>query len=217
MEISWVDIGLSSLRWFLGLCTGSIVGILFGLLSFYTKSANKVINMVFNFFRAIPIIGLMPVIQMGFGVSEAGKIGLIAWGVMFPVWLSVQSATTRRLPELELVLKAKQLSKRDYMMVYILPKIAGGIMLGIQVGIGIGWLCVVAAELIGTYSQGFWSGGLGYKLYLAHQNNNWFWVITSLSLFGLLGIISAALWKLFIRLIFTSNRGFNPLLWLEKG
>ena len=74
---------------------------------------------------------------------------------MFPVWLSVQSAITKRLPELELVLKANNLSKRELLIIYIIPKVTGGIMLGIQVGIGIGWLCVVAAELIGTFRKAF--------------------------------------------------------------
>ncbi len=217
MEVTATDIGLSSLRWFIGLLIGSSVGIIFGLISYSLKSTSKVVNILFNFFRSIPIIGLMPVIQMCLGVSEIGKIGLIAWGVMFPVWLSVQSAITKRLPELELVLKANNLSKRELLIIYIIPKVTGGIMLGIQVGIGIGWLCVVAAELIGTFSQGFWAGGLGYKLYIAHQSNNWYMVLTSLGLFGVMGTISSTLWKKSVSLFFSAKRGFNPLLWLERG
>jgi NitT/TauT family transport system permease protein len=106
-------------------------------------------------------------------------------------------------------------SKKDFLLVYVIPKVIGGIILGINVSIGIGWLCVVAAELIGTYSQGFWSGGLGYKLYIAHNNNDWYMVLTSLALFGILGIFSSTLWKLFVSSLFTAKGGFNPFLWLE--
>jgi len=217
MEVYVSDILISCLRWLIGLLVGSLLGIFFGLITFYLKPINQMSKILFNFFRSIPIIGLVPVIQMAFGVSEFGKIGLISWGVFFPVWLSVQSAMNRKIPELELVFKCIRLTLKEKIFVYHLPKVLGGIILGVQVGIGIGWLCVVAAELIGTFSQGFWAGGMGYKLFLAHDNNDWYTVLSILFIFGLLGYLSSTLWDKFLKSYIFKQKAFNPIIWIERG
>lgn len=217
MDITLQDITISILRWFIGLSVGSCLGIAFGLLVYYIRNLGGVLTPVFHFARALPILGLVPVIQYAFGVNEIGKIGLISWAVMFPVWLSVEIAIKRQFPELELMLRSLDVPKREYFLRYTLPKLYGGILQGVQIGIGIAWLSVVASEFIGTYSTGFWSGGLGYKLFLAFDLNDWEIGLAALGCFGLLGIVSSALWQnVFCQRIIVA-RGFNPLIWISRS
>ncbi len=205
------DIFLSTLRWLIGLCIGSCVGFLIASLGRLRFLNKKYFNSFLDFFRALPIIGLVPIIQMNFGINEYGKIGLIAWGVMFLVWLSVTKAYNKELPDAVLMLKASNVSKTEFKKIYTIPRIMGGLINGIDIGIGIAWLCVVAAELIGTYSQGFWSGGLGYRLFDEYQNNNWLEVHIILAIFGFLGISSALLWRKCVTISIKKTKGFNPL------
>ncbi len=205
------DILLSILRWAIGLIIGCVLGLLLALLGNLkpTKFAFKIIN---DFFRAIPIIGLVPVIQMNIGINEFGKIGLIAWAVMFPVWITVRNALDKKLENAELVLLASNISGIQYFKLFTFPKLLGGFLRGVELAIGIGWLALVASEWIGTYTHGFWAGGLGYKLLAGYELNNWNTVHFGIVLFGVLGLCSAYLWRLIMYFLFQKNKTFNPII-----
>ena len=210
MEIGY-DIFLSLLRWGIGLFLGSFLGVIFFLIEFFPFFKMKWFKSSFDFFRAIPIIGLVPLIQIIIGVEEFGKIGLIAWGVMFPVWISVRTAYKKDLPNAELMLKGVNTSNNKFLRIYVIPRIISGFIKGVEIAIGIGWLCVVAAEWIGTYTKGFWAGGIGYKLIVESDISNWFGVLCILLIFGTLGIISSWVWKIIVKFSIKKIRVFDPL------
>ena len=205
------DIFLSSLRWFIGLSLGCGFGFLLALAG-NVKRANFVVKILVDFLRAIPIIGLVPVIQMNVGINEYGKIGLIAWAVLFPVSISVRSAMDKNLESATLMLRAAQNSGWTFFKLFTFPKLLGGFLRGIEIAIGIAWLAVVAAEWVGTYTQGFWGGGLGYKLIVGYELNNWRVVHLNLMVFGLLGFLTAYSWRWITSFVFTHNHSFNPIV-----
>lgn len=211
------DIDLSVLRWLFGLSLGTIAALFLTGLSRTRNFERARFSQLLDFFRAIPIIGLVPLIQMHIGVREYGKICLIAWGVMFPVWLTIRAATSRVLSESELMLKGARASRNTIRRILLWPRLLGGIIVGVEIGIGVAWLCVVAAEWIGTYTQGFWSGGLGYRLVVSYENNDWRRLYLALFTFGLLGIGSSYAWKLFVKLAVARTDGFDPARWLKRG
>lgn len=209
-QLELADIGLSLLRWLIGLFIGCTIGLIMAIIGSY-KPSSLVLKIINDFLRAIPIIGLVPVIQMNIGINEYGKIGLIAWAVLFPVWITVRNAIEKKLESSELMLRASKFTETDFFRLFTFPKISGGFLRGVELAIGIAWLAVVAAEWIGTYTQGFWSGGLGYKLVTGYELNNWTTVHLSLLIFGLLGLCSAYLWRGTMYLVFQRSRSFNPI------
>lgn len=210
------DVELSCLRWLLGFCVGGIFGFLLAALGRLGHVDSRGLAHILNFLRAIPILGLVPVVQM-VSIDELGKIGLIAWGVMFPVWLSVRAADARSLEDAELRLLGARLDAVQVHRAIIWPRLFGGLIQGLEIGVGIGWLCVVAAELIGTYSTGFWAGGLGYRLTVNYQSNSWSGVFLILGVFGTLGLATAWIWKRGVIWLCGRMGGFNPIRWLEQG
>lgn len=205
------DILLSILRWILGLLIGCVLGLFLALLG-NLKPTKFVFIIISDFFRAIPILGLVPVIQMNIGVNEYGKIGLIAWSVMFPVWITVRMALDKKMQNVELVLMAATIKDYTYFKLFTLPKLLGGFLRGVEIAIGIGWLALVASEWIGTYTQGFWAGGLGYELLAGYELNNWETVHVSILLFGALGLVSAYSWRLIMYVVFIRSKKFNPII-----
>jgi len=195
IEISIYDVFLSSLRWLIGLVIGSTLGLCLGVLSLL-KTADVVQKPLGDFLRALPILGLVPFVQWFVGLNEFGKIGLIAWGVMFPVWISVRSAGKLSNLEIEAVLAAGRFSWRQKLRVYNGPRILLGFKTGVDIAVGLAWLAVVAAEMIATYSNGFWAGGLGFRLWQAYRTTNDLATASAaLLVFGLLGILSSLLWR----------------------
>lgn len=220
MEPVWPgpnDVLLTSLRWVSGLGFGAMIGLLIAFGEKPHRLQEKragartgfLLTTILDFLRAIPIIALVPVIQT-IGINEFWKIGLIAWAVMFPVWIAVRQARLTRFVDAEIALIGRGLNTDQIFWSYRFPKALGGFLRGIDVSIGIAWISVVAAEWIGTYSPGFWAGGLGYKVVKAHEANNWSSMLLCLGFFGLMGTATAWLWRKFI-----SNRqvvsGFNPM------
>lgn len=206
------------LRWGLGLGAGTLLGLIVALLEAFVlpnpqrkaRWTRWPVAAFLDFLRALPIIALVPVIQM-LGVEEWWKIGLIAWAVVFPVWLAVRQARARELVDTELALSASGLTDTEIFWTYRFPKALGGLLRGVEISIGVAWLSVVAAELVGTFTTGFWAGGLGYKITQAHDANNWRLMLICLAIFGAFGSATAWLWR---RLLSKDSRlmpGFNPM------
>lgn len=210
------DLFLSTLRWLLGLTGGAVVGLLLGSLGAIRQLDRGFLGHVLNFARAIPILGLVPVVQMTVGVEEYGKIGLIAWAVAFPVWLSIRDARSRSIGVVEGMFPKVFDSRSSFFRHILFPRICGGFFLGIEIGIGVAWLSVVAAEWIGTFNSGFWSGGLGYRLIVAYEANDWVLLITILILFGSMGLVSMVGWKSIGGSVFRLGNGFDPIAWLSE-
>lgn len=204
------DIFLSLIRWALGLSIGCLLGLMMAVLGSlrYTSLPLKI---ACDFLRAIPIVALVPVVQMNVGINEYGKIGLIAWAVMFPVWISVRGSIEKRIESAEMVLQCVNPNKVRFFRLFLFPKLLGGFLKGIELAIGIAWLALVAAEWVGTFTQGFWAGGIGYKIITAYDQNNWKTVHLGLIYFGGLGLFSAYMWRGMLQLIFKRIKSFNPL------
>ena len=126
------------------------------------------------------------------------------------MWISVRQAAKIRFYELELVLHARKMSQGDIFRIYTLPRVVGGFLQGIEIAIGLGWLAVVAAELIATYSQGFWAGGLGHRLFYSFSINDWQTGIAALLMFGFLGLVSSVAWKTSGIALFVRATGITP-------
>ena len=205
------DIKLSLLRWLIGLSLGVLISILLAIINHIVFKKIKIISLLIDFFRAIPIIGLIPFVQTYLGINEYSKIILIAWGVTFPVTITINNSLNVILPNAELRLKGLNFDRINILKYYIIPKLTIGLIKGIDIGIGIAWLCVVAAEWIGTYSNGFWSGGLGYRLTVSYERNEWTLLNSCLIIFGFLGLITSYIWKKGLNYLFSKNNIFNPM------
>jgi sulfonate transport system permease protein len=195
------DVLLTAIRWSAGLAGATVGGLVLAMFERWISSgavcrkgrAARIVMSLGDFCRALPVIALVPLVQM-FGVSEWWKIGLVSWAGMFPIWLSIRDAQARQMIDTELALVATGMRSRDLMRQYQLPKVAVGLVGGIQISIGVSWIAVVAAEWVGTFTNGFWAGGLGYRVVKAHDANGWAGMLACLSAFGALGVGSSAVW-----------------------
>lgn len=196
MILEFHDILVSCIRWIIGLTLGTVIGLIVGALISNKFLLSKIGETFFDFLRAIPILGLVPVIQLYYGVDEFGKIILIAWATLFPIAYSVKNSVQKIPIDTQLILNNTKINfvKKIYFILFL--GAVDGVYRAISIAIGIGWLVVVAAEMIGTYSTGFWRGGLGYKLFLSYELNQPETMFLCLAIFGLLGIVSSFFWNM---------------------
>jgi len=210
------DVLLSCLRWLIGIAAGAVLGSFVALAEGAVTSRLGWLPLAtgvrgfLDFLRSIPILAIVPLVIM-LGVKERWKIGLIGWAVSFPIWISIRQARALEMVDAELALAAGGLSRADVFRTYTFPKLLIGLLHGIETAIGVAWISVVAAESFGTFTRGFWAGGLGYKALQAYEANSWSGLVLCLAIFGTLGLGSALLWRRLLELRSRSRSGFNPM------
>jgi ABC-type nitrate/sulfonate/bicarbonate transport system permease component len=156
-------IAISLRRAFFGFMVGSLLGILLGLLTGQIAAIQHLTDPLLHGFRSIPAIALVPLSLLWFGIGEASKVALIAWGSFYPVWLNTYTGV-RNVPE-ALQRSAASLGAQPYqaMFLVVLPASLPFILAGLRQAVGIALIVLVAAELAGA------SSGVGYLIAVSHQ------------------------------------------------
>ncbi|MDR1460249.1 MAG: ABC transporter permease [Campylobacteraceae bacterium] len=130
------------------------LGVVIGLNVRFEKFTDSVIQII----KPIPPIAWIPLAILWFGIGEASKIYIIAIGAFFPILVNtVEGIKNIDSRYLELA-RVYEVRRGRVIWRVILPGALPFIMVGVRIGLGMGWICVVAAELIAANS------GIGYML-----------------------------------------------------
>ena len=174
-----------------GFGIGVVAGTLAGALTGYSAFIQRLLDPTLQALRAIPSIAWVPLFVLWFGIFEGSKITLIAVGVFFPVYLGVMGAIMSVDRKLVEVGRAFRLSDAAMVRRILLPAVLPAYVLALRSGLGLGWMFVVAAELLGA------SEGLGYLLIDGQQLGKPAQIVAAIVAFAIIGkttdwIISAA-------------------------
>ena len=148
-------------RVMIGFLLASFVGIALGVALGWSRVLAEFIKPLIEGLRPIPPIAWTPIAILWFGIGDTPGYFLVFIGAVFPVFINTFAAVRnidRNQINAALCLGASQrLLAADVLLPAALPVIFPGL----RIALGVGWMCVVAAELIAAQS------GLGYAI----QNN----------------------------------------------
>ncbi len=165
----------------IGFGVGAVAGTLFGMLTGASETARRLLDPSIQALRAVPSIAWVPIFILWLGIFETSKLALIALGVFFPVYLGVLSAiqgVDRKLIEVGRVFG---LSQVGIMLRITWPAVLPIWIASLRSGLGLGFMFVVAAELMGA------SEGLGYLLLDGQQMGRADIILVAMIVFALLG------------------------------
>lgn len=187
------DIRASFYRYIWGFSVGNCLGVLLGVVTGRIPVIRRLLNPVLNYLRSTPSVALVPISIVWFGIGNMGKVFIVIWGCMFPVWLNTFSGT--REVEREYVWAAQTLGAtgwRMYKEVYI-PRSVPYIVAGSRVSVSTGWFGLVASEMgSGCYE------GLGFRIFHSHE----FFQIPEMFVAVLsIGLVALSCDALFVRLV----------------
>jgi sulfonate transport system permease protein len=174
-----------------GFGIGVVAGTLAGAVTGYSALLRRLLDPTLQALRAIPSIAWVPLFVLWFGIFEGSKITLIAVGVFFPVYLGVMGAIMSVDRKLVEVGRAFRLSDAAMVRRILLPAVLPAYVISLRSGLGLGWMFVVAAELLGA------SEGLGYLLIDGQQLGKPAQIVAAIVAFAIIGkttdwIIAAA-------------------------
>lgn len=151
-DIEGIGLGLhiwkSLVRIFAGFAAACVLGIPLGLLmGLYPKFYNRTRSII-EPVRFIPPIAWIPVAIVL--LSGFSRYAFIIWlGAFFPIFITTLLSVTRVNPIHINVAKVCGASRFFIIRKIVLPSILPDISTGMRVGLGIAWMCIVAAEMIG--------------------------------------------------------------------
>jgi sulfonate transport system permease protein len=164
-----------------GFGLGVVAGTLLGAVSGYWGLARRLLDPTVQALRAIPSIAWVPLFILWLGIFETSKIALIAVGVFFPVYLGVMGAILSVDRKIVEVGRTFRLSGPAMIRRILLPAVLPAYVVSLRVGLGLGWMFVVAAEFMGA------SEGLGYLLIDGQQLGKPAQILAAITIFAILG------------------------------
>ena len=168
----------------LGFSVGALLGTLLGVSCGRSGRLRELLDPSVQALRSIPSLAWVPLFLLWLGIQETSKVALIAVGAFFPVYLNLLSgilAIDRRLVEVGLMNGYSGWSLSRYVLV---PAALPAYLTGLRSGLGLAWMFVVAAELLGA------SRGLGYLMVDGQSTGRIELVIAAIFAFALLGKLS---------------------------
>lgn len=177
----WGHIGITLYRVFAGFFLGTAAALILGGLVGLYRKAELLFDPLIQAFRAIPSLAWVPLFILWMGIGEVSKITMISVGVFFPVYLNTISGIAGVDRKLIEVGKMNRLSTFQLVRRIILPASLPSFLTGLRSGLGLGWMFVVAAELMGA------SQGLGYLLIAGQNTLSPETILASILLFAFIG------------------------------
>jgi sulfonate transport system permease protein len=182
-----------------GLVLGVAAGVLLAVVCGLFWVGEDLLDPVIQAARAVPILGLVPLVIIWFGVGETPKVFLIALGCTFPVYLNTYAAI--RGVDMKLVEAGQtfRLSRWGLVRKVILP----GFLVGLRFALVGSWIIDVVAEEINAQS------GLGYLINQAQTTNRTDIMFGCLAIYAILGLIADGLVRVLERTLLAWRRGFR--------
>ena len=176
-----------------GLVLGVAAGVLLAVVCGLFWVAEDLLDPVIQAARGVPILGLVPLAIIWFGVGEAPKVFLIALGCLFPVYLNTFAAIRNVDNKLVEAGRTFGLNRLGLVFRVILPGALPGFLVGLRFALVGAWVIDVVAEEINAQS------GLGYLINQAQATNRIDIMFCCLTIYAILGLVTDAIVRLLER------------------
>ncbi|NHO19723.1 ABC transporter permease [Acetobacter oeni] len=179
-----VNLGVSLLRAVSGLSIALVAGIGLALIAGLSRTGEDIVDAPLQIMRTLPVLALVPLFILWFGIGETPKILLVALGSTFPVYLNLHKGIRSIDPKLLEMARTLGLSRGQTIRDVILPGALPDLLIGVRFAVGISWLMLVVAEQVNADS------GIGHMMMDAEDFLRTDIILVGLFIYGLLGLVS---------------------------
>ncbi|MFH0783175.1 MAG: ABC transporter permease [Pseudomonadota bacterium] len=194
------NLAISLLRVLLGFMLAVAVAVPLGLAMGYVQGFHRMFDATVEMFRPIPPLAWVPLILAWMGIRgladwfpflgtsmiwssiQFSTLAIIFIGSFFPILLNTVQGV-RRIP-CEYIESARTLGS-DGLHLWckvLIPASLPLVVTGLRIGLGIGWMCLVAAEMMPGSSS-----GLGYLIWYAYELMQTDVIVAGMATIGIVG------------------------------
>jgi sulfonate transport system permease protein len=131
--------------------------------------------------RTVPFLAMAPLLIIWLGLDEAPKITLVGLAAFFPLYINTFAGIRNVDRKLIEVGRVYQLSGPEMLRRVIIPAALPAVFTGVRYGLGVAWLALVVAELMGA------TRGLGFMLVEGREFVRIDVIVGGIILFSLVG------------------------------
>lgn len=183
----WAYIGSSLMTFLSGFILALVVAVPLGLIIGYSKTIREFANPVIEVLRPIAPIAWAPILILAIDYT-IGPVLVVFIGIFFPVLTNVVFGVQKIDPNLMDAARTMGASPTQVFYKVMVPSAVPYLMNGVKIGLGIGWMCIVAAELYAPQL-----GGIGYYLSTMATNGLWPNAFAALVIIAILGLVTTGL------------------------
>lgn len=182
-EQFWHHLLISLKRVAIGLLGALLIGIQLGVLSGVSVHFARATTPLFQLLRMISPLSWMPLAVMALGVGDAPVYFLLTFAAVWPIVLNTSAGIGQMDKNWLLLARSLSATKSETLFRVILPGITAHILTGIRLAIGIIWIVLVPAEMLGV------SAGLGYFILDSRDRMAYPDLMATILVIGLLGYL----------------------------
>ncbi|MFF7276939.1 ABC transporter permease subunit [Streptomyces griseorubiginosus] len=178
------DLAISLQRAGLGLALGLTVGIVTGVLGGLLRSGEYLFNGLVQVLNTIPLLAVLPLMIVWFGIDELTKVLLISFGAGVPMYLNLFAAI--RGVDQRLIEMARTTGAGTWRLVtrVLVPGALPGFLVGLRFSLAYSVLGLVAAETVNA------DKGLGFLITQGQTYLQTNQVFVGLVIYSLLGLLA---------------------------
>jgi NitT/TauT family transport system permease protein len=183
----FVHIAASLRRIAVGLAWAMLIGVPLGFAIGRLKVLDTALSPTLQFLRMISPLSWMPIAVMSLGVGDRAVYFLLGFAAVWPLVMSTASGVAH-LDRRWLQLGESLAATRAEMLWHVyVPGIASHVLTGVRLAIGILWIVLVPAEMLGV------SSGLGYLILDTRDRLAYSELTAVIVVIGLLGFMLDAM------------------------
>jgi NitT/TauT family transport system permease protein len=186
-------IAASSYRLGTGLAIAILVGIPIGVLVGQSKRFRELTNSSFQFLRMISPLSWMPIAVYVFDRWDESIIFLVAFASVWSVIYQTAAGVAKIDPAWFKVARNLGANHWQMLMQIIMPAISFDIFTGIRLALGVAWVVLVPAELLGVTT------GLGFEIRDARETLSYSHLTAMVLTIGIIGFALDACCAVLVR------------------
>lgn len=177
----WRHVTVSLVRVAVGLGLALAIGVPLGILTGLSRRFAASTSTLFQFLRMVSPLSWMPLAVMALGVGDAPVYFLLAFAAVWPLMLNTAAGVAQLDPNWLLLTRSLCATRWETVWRLVLPGITAHILTGVRLAIGIIWIVLVPAEMLGV------SAGLGYFILDTRDRLAYSELMAAIVLIGALG------------------------------
>lgn len=126
----------------------ALIGIPVGLAMGLSPAIRAMLDPFIEFYRPLPPLAYLPLVIIWFGIGETSKILLIFLACFAPVALAARAGVLSASSDQINAARALSASRWQLLRFVVFPAALPDILVGLRIGMGVGWTTLVAAEMV---------------------------------------------------------------------
>jgi sulfonate transport system permease protein len=175
---------VSAERWGIGFGLGVAIAVLLAILTGLSRIAETALDPIVQALRSIPLLGMLPLFIIWFGIGELPKDVIVLLGALFPMYVNTFAGIRGVDPKLGELGQVLGLSRRELVTNIVLPGALPQALTGLRLSVISSLLALVVGEQINA------NAGLGFMITTAQeflQNNI---IMVCLIVYAILGLLA---------------------------